>query len=119
MSVRVNSPGWDLHGPVPDSELAATAAAWDAEYAAGRYAGDPPVEFVRDIIAAAAQRGLRQGLYVGCGSGRNLLPLLDAALTSPGWTFPGRPSRCCGPGARTGQPADHRRSGRAARGGPV
>lgn len=38
------------------------------------------MEFVRDIIAAAGQRGLRHGLYVGCGSGRNLIPLPDAGL---------------------------------------
>jgi DNA-binding HxlR family transcriptional regulator/SAM-dependent methyltransferase len=84
VSLRVNSPGWDLHGPVPASDLAGAATAWDAEYAAGRYAADPPVEFIRDIIAAAAQRGLRHGLYVGCGSGRNLLPLLDAGLDLTG-----------------------------------
>lgn len=84
VSLQVNSPGWDVHGPVAASHLAETAAAWDAEYAAGRYAGDPPVEFVRDILAAAAQRGLRHGLYVGCGSGRNLLPLLDAGLDLTG-----------------------------------
>ncbi len=42
------------------------------------------MEFVRDIIAAAAQRGLRHGLYVGCGSGRNLVPLLDAGLDLTG-----------------------------------
>ena len=84
VTLRVNSPGWDTHGPVPDSDLAATAAAWDAEYAAGRYAGDPPVEFVRDIITTAARHGLRHGLYVGCGSGRNLLPLLDAGLDLTG-----------------------------------
>lgn len=35
VSLRVNSRGWDLHGPVPASDLAETAAAWDAEYAAG------------------------------------------------------------------------------------
>ena len=60
------------------------AAAWDAEYAAGRYAGDPPVAFVRDIVAAARERGLGHGLYVGCGNGRNLLPLLDAGLDLTG-----------------------------------
>ena len=60
------------------------AAAWDAEYAAGRYAGDPPVAFVRDIVAAARERGLQHGLYVGCGNGRNLLPLLDAGLDLTG-----------------------------------
>jgi SAM-dependent methyltransferase len=61
-----------------------TAAAWDAEYAAGRYAADPPVDFVRDIVAEAGQRGLRHGLYVGCGNGRNLLPLLEAGLDLTG-----------------------------------
>ena len=60
------------------------AAAWDAEYAAGRYTGDPPAAFVRDIVAAARERGLRHGLYVGCGNGRNLLPLLDAGLDLTG-----------------------------------
>jgi 2-polyprenyl-3-methyl-5-hydroxy-6-metoxy-1,4-benzoquinol methylase len=63
---------------------ARAAAAWDAEYAAGRYAGEPPVAFVRDIVAAARERGLRHGLYVGCGNGRNLLPLLDAGLDLTG-----------------------------------
>ena len=84
VSLQVNTPGWDVHGPAPASDLAGTAAAWDAEYAAGRYAADPPVEFVRDVIAAAAQRGVRHGLYVGCGSGRNLVPLLDAGLDLTG-----------------------------------
>ena len=32
--------------------------AWDAEYAAGRYASEPPVPFTRDILAAARQAGL-------------------------------------------------------------
>jgi SAM-dependent methyltransferase len=59
-------------------------AAWDAEYAAGRYAGEPPVDFVHDIVAAARLRGLRHGVYVGCGSGRNLLPLLHAGLDLTG-----------------------------------
>ena len=58
----------------------AAAARWDAEYAAGRYVGEPPVAFVDDILAAARQRGLRHGVYVGCGNGRNLLPMLDAGL---------------------------------------
>ncbi len=91
VSLRVKTPGWDMRGPAPAGELAAAgpvtareAAAWDAEYAAGRYAGEPPVEFVRDIVAAARERGLRHGLYVGCGNGRNLLPLLDAGLDLTG-----------------------------------
>ena len=82
VSLRANSRGWDVRGPAPAGELA--AASWDTEYAAGRYAGDPPVEFVRDIAAAARERGLRDGLYVGCGNGRNLLPLLDAGLDLTG-----------------------------------
>jgi SAM-dependent methyltransferase len=60
------------------------AAAWDAEYAAGRYAGEPPVGFVADIIAAARSHGLSEGLYIGCGNGRNLVPLLDAGLDLTG-----------------------------------
>jgi SAM-dependent methyltransferase len=64
------------------SELvtARAAAAWDAEYAGGRYRDEPPVDFVRDIVAAAAAQGLHSGVYIGCGNGRNLLPLLDAGL---------------------------------------
>lgn len=37
------------------------------KYATGRYAGDPPVAFTRDILAAAASRKLARGLYAGCG----------------------------------------------------
>lgn len=38
--------------------------------------------FVNDIVAAARAHGLGQadGLYVGCGNGRNYLPLVDAGL---------------------------------------
>jgi hypothetical protein len=60
------------------------AASWDAEYAAGCYARDVPVGFVRDVLAAARQHGLRRGLYVGCGNGRNLVPLVDAGLDLTG-----------------------------------
>jgi SAM-dependent methyltransferase len=56
------------------------AAAWDTEYAAGRYEDEPPVRFTADIIAAARSRSLRRGLYVGCGNGRNFAPLSDAGL---------------------------------------
>ena len=50
LSVRVNSPGWDLHGPVPAGELARTHRCGtargqrrlDAEYAAGREGGPRP-----------------------------------------------------------------------------
>jgi hypothetical protein len=56
------------------------AAAWDAEYGAGRYRGEPPVALTEDILAAARAFGLTRGLYVGCGNGRNYLPLVAAGL---------------------------------------
>jgi SAM-dependent methyltransferase len=59
-----------------------TAASWDAQYAAGRYSGERPVEFVADILAAARHADLIgcPGLYVGCGNGRNYLPLVAGGL---------------------------------------
>lgn len=56
--------------------------AWDREYAAGRYEGEPPVPFVHDLLAAAREHDLagRPGLYIGCGNGRNYLPLVAAGL---------------------------------------
>jgi SAM-dependent methyltransferase len=60
------------------------AAAWDAEYTAGRYSDDPPVPFTRDILAAARQAGLTRGLYIGCGNGRNYLPLVSGGLDLTG-----------------------------------
>ena len=63
---------------------AAVTAAWDAEYAAGRYVGEPPVRFVRDILAAAGEAAATTGLYVGCGNGRNYLPLAQAGLDLAG-----------------------------------
>jgi SAM-dependent methyltransferase len=62
----------------------AVAAAWDAEYAAGRYLGDAPVMFVRDILRAARDARLTSGLYVGCGNGRNYLPLTAGGLDLTG-----------------------------------
>jgi SAM-dependent methyltransferase len=59
-----------------------TAARWDAEYRNQRYADEPSMPFVSHIIdtlrAAANDPGI--GLYVGCGNGRNYLPLVDAGL---------------------------------------
>ena len=60
-----------------------TAARWDAEYRNGRYADDPPLPFVDRIVQALradASVGTGAGLYVGCGNGRNYLPLVDAGL---------------------------------------
>jgi SAM-dependent methyltransferase len=66
------------------SESGSAAAAWDAEYAAGRYAGEQPVAFTGDILAAARQAGLARGLYIGCGNGRNYLPLVVGGLDLTG-----------------------------------
>ena len=58
------------------------AASWDREYAGGRYVGAPPVRFVDDIVEAAKKTHLlgTSGLYIGCGNGRNYVPLVDAGL---------------------------------------
>lgn len=54
--------------------------AWNDEYRRGRYGDDPPVAFVDDILLTAVREGITTGLYVGCGNGRNLLPLVDGGL---------------------------------------
>jgi SAM-dependent methyltransferase len=54
--------------------------AWDAAYATGRYHDEPPVAFVTDIIAAAKDAGVDHGVYIGCGNGRNYVPLTAAGL---------------------------------------
>jgi len=43
--------------------------AWDAEYASGRYEGEPPVGFTDDIVAAAKAAGAGSGLYIAAGTG--------------------------------------------------
>lgn len=55
---------------------------WDSEYEAGRYEDELPVDFVRDIVAATQDAGLitAEGLYIGCGNGRNYVPLAAAGL---------------------------------------
>jgi SAM-dependent methyltransferase len=56
------------------------AAAWEREYAAGRYRAESQVRFVDDIIAATRALGLHRGIYIGCGNGRNYVPLVEAGL---------------------------------------
>ena len=59
------------------------ADVWNAEYAAGRYAGEAPVEFVASIMAELGNRpAIRRsrGLYVGCGNGRNFIRLAEYGL---------------------------------------
>ena len=61
-----------------------TGARWDAEYRGGRYAAEPPVAFVEtitEVLGARPALRARHGLYVGCGNGRNFIPLVDAGLT--------------------------------------
>jgi hypothetical protein len=55
---------------------------WESEYRNHRYLDEPPVPFVKDIQAATAARGMgnAKGLYVGCGNGRNFVPLVEGGL---------------------------------------
>ncbi|MPZ71217.1 MAG: methyltransferase [Actinobacteria bacterium] len=53
---------------------------WDAEYRRGRYRAEPPVDFVKDIVEAARRLNLTTGLYIGCGNGRNYIPLVESGL---------------------------------------
>ena len=55
---------------------------WDAEYRAGRYLDEEPVELVHDILSCASRIDLpdARGLYIGCGNGRNYLPLVAGGL---------------------------------------
>jgi SAM-dependent methyltransferase len=57
-------------------------ASWDAEYRAGRYVAEAPLPFAHDILAAVERVGLPPGpgLYVGCGNGRNYVPLVAGGL---------------------------------------
>jgi hypothetical protein len=71
-------------------------ARWDDEYRGGRYEGDAPLPFVREILATLhshrdAWRGT--GLYVGCGNGRNYLPLVDAGARLHGLDISGEAIR--------------------------
>jgi hypothetical protein len=65
----------------PD-QLTAAARAWDVEYDAGRYREEPPLPFVADILAATRDHDLigETGIYIGCGNGRNYLPLVAGGL---------------------------------------
>lgn len=65
------------------------ARCWDAEYTSGRYSGEPPVGFVEDIVTAAKDAGTDGGLYIGCGNGRNYIPLTEAGLDLTGLDISG------------------------------
>jgi 2-polyprenyl-3-methyl-5-hydroxy-6-metoxy-1,4-benzoquinol methylase len=54
---------------------------WDNLYKNGRYQGEPPVQFVETILENLDEDERQgYGLYVGCGNGRNYIPLLAAGL---------------------------------------
>lgn len=63
-------------------DLQKVVRAWNAEYAGGRYNHQPPIAFVNDILEAARSLHLigARGLYVGCGNGRNYVPLVAGGL---------------------------------------
>lgn len=65
---------------------ALSAQRWNAEYLAGKYKNEGPVPFVGDIEALIEATGLGsgRGLYVGCGNGRNYLPLVNSGLNLEG-----------------------------------
>lgn len=62
---------------------------WDKVYREGKYQGDPSIAFVDDILHKLSKEQLFQGrgLYVGCGNGRNYVPLLNAGLDLIGLDF--------------------------------
>ncbi len=61
---------------------------WDAQYADGKYSDVPSIAFtdriVDTLVGGSAEDiagpGCGDGLYVGCGNGRNFVPLADAGL---------------------------------------
>lgn len=59
---------------------------WDAEYRSGRYVGDGPVPMVQRAVRTLSERGLSgaRGVYLGCGNGRNYVPLREAGLALDG-----------------------------------
>ena len=63
---------------------ARVADSWNVEYMSGRYAAEPPVPFVADIVREARRLGISRGLCVGCGNGRNFAPLVEAGISLTG-----------------------------------
>lgn len=66
-----------------EGEGRAIADAWDEEYRGGRYVGEQPLEFAREIVAELGKNPdihRSRGLYAGCGNGRNYLELVGAGL---------------------------------------
>lgn len=56
---------------------------WNEVYQLGtKYKGEQPVPFVKTILATLERNELTtgKGLYIGCGNGRNYIPLVEAGL---------------------------------------
>jgi hypothetical protein len=65
------------------TQLASPSESWDREYRQGRYRAEPPIPFVDHILETLGRRSdirTGRGLYIGCGNGRNYIPLCDAGL---------------------------------------
>lgn len=56
--------------------------AWDDAYAEGKYVFDPPVPFAKEISSFVGEHlpADARGLYVGCGNGRNFIPIAKSGL---------------------------------------
>ncbi len=68
---------------VVSGERVAISRSWDDEYRRGRYRDEPPIPFAGRIVELLRDRpetARGKGLYVGCGNGRNYVPLVDAGL---------------------------------------
>ena len=76
-----------------DQNLA--SARWDDLNRNGRYADEPPVPFVNRILSAlnTSSARLSAGLYIGCGNGRNYLPLVSSGLRLYGLDISGESLR--------------------------
>lgn len=63
-----------------------TAQKWNQEYLTGKYEDEAPIPFVSDILATLKDNKKLNGngLYVGCGNGRNYIPLVGAGLNLTG-----------------------------------
>ncbi|OGK44425.1 hypothetical protein A2957_01990 [Candidatus Roizmanbacteria bacterium RIFCSPLOWO2_01_FULL_38_11] len=60
---------------------------WNAVYQTGsKYKGESPISFIKTIISALKGHDLLagKGLYIGCGNGRNYIPLIEEGLDLTG-----------------------------------
>ena len=56
---------------------------WNAIYKTGKkYKDEPPILFVKTILSTLKKMNLMngKGLYIGCGNGRNFIPLVEKGL---------------------------------------